>query len=151
MNSKIVADGTNTHFSHVSVARAQPEAVWRLWTEVDTWPRWDTELESARLDGPFVVGAKGALKGKGAPEASFEVVAFEPLVRNQISTALPLGGQLVIERTLERDGQTTRFTHDVRFRGFGGWLLSPFFGPRYREALPEVMARIVKLAEGPQP
>ena len=147
----VIAEGTNTRFSHVAVAKAQPEAVWRLWTHVDTWPRWDTELESARLDGAFLVGAKGALKGKGAPEASFEVVAFEPLVRNQISTALPLGGRLVIERRLEQGTDGTRFTHEVRFTGFGGWLLSPFFGPRYREALPKVMARIVALAEGAQP
>ena len=143
-----VAEGTNSHFRHTLEVSAPPEAVWRLWTTVDTWPQWDTELEVATLAGAFGAGAKGVLKGKGAPEAAFEISGFEPPTAYQFTTGLPLGGTLIIDRRLEPTASGTRFTHDVRFEGFGGWLFAPFFGPKYREALPVVMRRIAELAEG---
>lgn len=151
MTRPVLAEGSNSHFRHTLSAAAPPTEVWRLWTAVDTWPQWDTELESATVMGTFGLEAKGTLKGKGAPAAGFVITAFEAPTRYEFTTELPLGGRLIIDRHLEATEQGTRFTHDVRFEGFGGWLFSPFFGPKYREALPQVMARIAALAEGRSP
>jgi hypothetical protein len=32
------------------------ETVWRLQTDVNNWPAWQTDITSARLDGPFEPG-----------------------------------------------------------------------------------------------
>jgi len=32
---------------------ADPDAVWKAWTDVARWPEWDVSKEIARLDGPF--------------------------------------------------------------------------------------------------
>lgn len=137
----------NSHFSHTSSTTAPPAAVWRLWTDFSTWPQWDPETERASLDGPLQLGATGTLKGKGAPESRLDITRFEPQVRYEFSTVLPFGGRLVILRELSSEQGRTQFTHDVRFEGFGGWLLAPFFGPRYRAALPGVLENIKTLAE----
>jgi uncharacterized protein YndB with AHSA1/START domain len=141
------ATGSRSAFVHDLETRASPEAVWRVWTEVAAWPSWDTELESARLDGSFLAGARGILKGKGSPEAKFVIDAVETGRRYRFVTLLPLGGRLVIERTLTPLERGTRFRHDVRFEGFGGAVLSLFLGHGYRAALPGVMERIKVLAE----
>jgi uncharacterized protein YndB with AHSA1/START domain len=141
------ATGTNADFSHTVQTKARPEAVWRLWTEVSTWPSWDSELESVRLEVPFGAGASGMLKGKGAPESAFVIDDVVPGASYRFSTKLPFGGALVIDRTLTPLPEGTRFEHHVRFQGFGGWLLSGFLGGGYRKALPGVMEKIRVLAE----
>jgi uncharacterized protein YndB with AHSA1/START domain len=141
------AEGSRSAFHHEVETTAAPEAVWRVWTDVAGWPAWDTELESTRLEDPFQAGASGVLKGKGNPESTFTIEAVEPNRSYRFATALPLGGRLVIERTLTPLEQGTRFRHDVRFEGFGGGLLSLFLGGGYRAALPGVMERIKVLAE----
>ena len=36
---------------------APVEVLWRLHTDVDTWPTWQPDIETARLDGPFAPGS----------------------------------------------------------------------------------------------
>ena len=146
-NHALVAPGTSSHF-RFTLETDRPREIWRLWTDASTWPRWDAETEYARLDSVWSKGARGVVKGRGAPEAVFEVTRFDEGERYEISTKLPLGGRLVILREIDRSGELATFTHDVRFEGFGGWVLAPFFGPRYRAALPKVLFELKAAAEG---
>lgn len=41
------------------VSRATREAIWRLWTDVARWGRWDDAIEMSDLEGSFAVGAGG--------------------------------------------------------------------------------------------
>lgn len=41
-------------FEHTITTTASAEAIWALWTDVAGWPRWDTPVEWARLDGWIV-------------------------------------------------------------------------------------------------
>ena len=36
---------------HSLETNAAPEAVWRRWVDVGTWPDWDRALEGAGIDG----------------------------------------------------------------------------------------------------
>src|SRR2546429_8315909 len=38
---------------------ADPDAVWKVWTDVARWPEWDVSKEIAQLDGPFEAGTRG--------------------------------------------------------------------------------------------
>jgi uncharacterized protein YndB with AHSA1/START domain len=35
---------------------ASPEDVWRLHTDIDTWPTWNTDISTAKLRSPLAVG-----------------------------------------------------------------------------------------------
>lgn len=135
-----------THFSHTVETTASPDVIWAFWTDTDTWPSWDTELESARLDGSFALDRVGELVSDGRT-STFWISEWQPTDRYAFSTRLP-AGKLVVTRWLERlpDGGT-RFTHDVQFRGLGGVLLSPLLGKRFKAALPGVMERLAALGE----
>ena len=55
-------------FSHTLKTSASPERIWAIWTDVDRWSAWDTELSHADLEQPFSLGAVGKLtpkKGRG--------------------------------------------------------------------------------------
>jgi len=41
------------------------EKIWKLWSNVDHWHLWDSDIESARLAGSFKKGSFFTLKPKG--------------------------------------------------------------------------------------
>ncbi|MGX1030421.1 SRPBCC family protein [Streptomyces sp. SAI-097] len=50
-------DETAPVISRHSIRIAAPiERVWQLHTDVGAWPRWQTDIESARMDGPVTPG-----------------------------------------------------------------------------------------------
>jgi len=42
---------------HGAVIGAPLDTIWRLHTDVDAWPAWQPDIETARLDGPFAPGS----------------------------------------------------------------------------------------------
>jgi len=40
---------------------APPEAVWRIWSDVSTWPSWNPDIVSVSLNGPFASGTGGEM------------------------------------------------------------------------------------------
>jgi len=36
---------------------AAPEAIWREWADVTSWPEWNGHIESIELVGPFASGS----------------------------------------------------------------------------------------------
>jgi len=143
------AEGSLRRFHHTEVTSAPPSAVWEHWMDVRGWPRWDTELTSAQADAPLALGVTGSIVSDGRT-SPFEVVAFEAGHHYAYEVPLP-AGRLVVERTLEPlDDGGTRFTHTVSLRGFGGWLLGPMLGRRFRAALPDVMRQLGRLATSPR-
>src|SRR5689334_10375454 len=45
-------------YQHSIETTAAPEAVWRLWADVDNWAAWNAEIEKIEIDGPFAVGSQ---------------------------------------------------------------------------------------------
>ena len=56
---------------------AEPDAVWKVWTDVARWPEWDVSKEISRLDGPFEPGACGWAKQRGNLGGSFTITAVD--------------------------------------------------------------------------
>ncbi|MEM1116510.1 MAG: SRPBCC family protein [Bacteroidota bacterium] len=142
-----LAVGTNRAFAHTVTTTAAPEAVWALWTDVAGWPAWDVALDSAALDGPFAVGARGRLVPASGPASAFEIEAVDVGRSYTFATRLPLGA-LRVRRSWENAGPgQIAVTHAVSFHGLGGRMLAGRLGPQFRRALPGVMERLVALAE----
>ena len=138
--------GSRRSFWRSEATTAAPGAIWDLWTEVDTWPQWDTELRRATLDGPMRLGARGQLQPSRGPASRFVISLWEPGRRVRITTELPCAS-LVLTRTLEPAGAGCVFTHEVEFTGALGWGFAALLGGRFRAALPGVMRRVRQLAE----
>ena len=59
------------------VRGVQAERVWKLWTDVNQWHTWQSDIEYANLEGEFKVGNTFRLKPKGGPRVSIEIVKVE--------------------------------------------------------------------------
>ncbi|MEO0558332.1 MAG: SRPBCC family protein [Bacteroidota bacterium] len=143
----MLAAGTNRAFAHTVRVQAPPDSVWRLWTEVERWPDWDSELEHASLKGPFEQGARGRLVPVEGQSSSFRITELDVGRSYTFETKLPLS-VLRIERSwVHVDSASVDITHAVSFHGVLGGVFARRFGPRFRQALPIAMERIRQLAE----
>lgn len=53
------------------------ETIWKICTDVNQWHTWQADIEYAKLDGDFKVGASFILKPKGGPAVSIEIIKAE--------------------------------------------------------------------------
>ena len=54
------------------------EQVWKVWTDLNQWHTWQSDIEYAKLEGEFKVGNTFLLKPKGGPKVKIEIIKVEP-------------------------------------------------------------------------
>jgi hypothetical protein len=137
-------------FSHTLATTATPEKIWHLWTDVEHWHIWDTELQSASLSGDFALRAQGKLKPKTGPESGFVISQLEPQRSYTFTTQLPFC-KLNVRRYLmtngDSDNNRTTFTHEVSFDGISAVVFGYLLGRQFQTVLPTVMENLRRLAE----
>ena len=79
---------------------ADPDAVWKAWTDVARWPEWDVSKEIAELDGPFEPGTRGWARQRGNLGGSFTITAVDPGQRWVTECPMPLG-KVIFDHRLE--------------------------------------------------
>lgn len=144
----VIAAGTNAHFAHITETKASPAELWRAWTDVDRWGRWDGGLKLATLKSAFAVGAAGEIVPLSGLTSRFFITAVDVGSSFTFETRLPLA-RLVLTRRLLPGATSghTRFEHDVSFRGALASFWALIFGPAFRRELPATMARLAAYAE----
>ena len=108
---------SNHHFSFTISVNNTIEKVWEVLTDVQSWHKWDTEILEAKLDGDFIVGARGTMTPKTGPKLKFYISEIEPNKSYTFNAIMPVG-ELVIKRTLNTVKKDVEFTDDIQFTGF---------------------------------
>jgi Polyketide cyclase / dehydrase and lipid transport len=120
---------------------AEPDAVWKLWTDVARWPEWDVSKDIARLDGPFEPGISGWAKQRGNLGGSFTITVVEAGRRWVTECPVPLG-KVVFDHVLEPlAGGQVRVVKKVEVQGGCGPLLR-LFAPRMRRDIAESLTAL---------
>jgi hypothetical protein len=102
---------------HSADSRADSEAIWRRYTDVEHWSEWSRRgVQWSRLDGPFEVGTTGTSKAPGTRPLKFELAAVEPGRLFASEAKLP-GAKLRFEHSLSPKEQGCRITHRVELDG----------------------------------
>ncbi len=57
---------------------ASPEAIFKLWADIDNWSDYDNGIEWAKLTDSFAVGSHYTLKPKGGPKVKATILVVEP-------------------------------------------------------------------------
>lgn len=95
---------------------ATPEAVWRCWTDVKGWPRWVSDFQWSRLDGPFEEGGRIENKANGLPVAKIRIAMVRPRSFFRTESRL-LGMHLVFDHWLEATPTGSRIKTRMNFGG----------------------------------
>jgi hypothetical protein len=133
-------------FSHTLKTVASPEAIWKVWTDVERWSHWDTELRDAYLKGAFVLGTFGQLTPKRGRATQFQITQLTAEQSYTFMIALPFC-TMSVYRFLSNDSEGVYFTHEVTFRGILAFLFGLLLGRRFQAVLPQVMENVKRIAE----
>lgn len=92
------------------------EKVWKVWTDIDHWHAWQSDIEFAKLEGEFKVGGRFLMKPKGGPKVKIEIIQVEKNKKFTDLTRFPLakmygshefiihGDELEIKTTMSIEG-----------------------------------------------
>ena len=123
---------------------AEPDAVWKVWTDVARWPEWDVSKEMARLDGPFEPGVSGWAKQRGNLGGAFTITQVDAGRRWVTECPMPLG-KVVFDHSLEPlDGGRVRVVKRVEVHGGSGPLLR-MFAPKMRRDINQSLCALERL------
>lgn len=74
----------------MSFEGVRPEQVWKVWSDVNGWSKWQADIEYARLEGAFEAGQVFKFRPKGGPELDIELTEVTPLSSYADLTRFPL-------------------------------------------------------------
>ena len=132
---------------HSVETKAAPEAVWRLWSDVERWPEWNPDLERAVLTGVFAAGSTITMYQQGGDTIELRIAeAREP---EQFVDEADLG-DVVVRTThrLEPVGEgLVRVAYRMEITGPQADTVGPQLGPQISADFPQVLAALVEHAE----
>ena len=136
--------------AHSERVEAEPEAVWRLWSDPGRWREWNEQIQRAELDGELRVGAEARIKFRRGGTVRFTVVELEP-GRVLVDEARFPGARLGHEHRLAHQRGGVEVTHRLYVTGplAGFWALM-LGRKRMRESVVRFIARERELT-GSQP
>jgi uncharacterized protein YndB with AHSA1/START domain len=131
---------------HSIETTASPESIWRLWSDVATWPEWNADIERIEISGPFAAGSTIAMTPAGQDTVELRIAeASEPeLFIDQAD----LGDVVVrtIHRVDRQDERRSIVTYRMEISGPATDTVGPELGPQISRDFPEVLAALVERA-----
>ena len=124
-----------------------PEALWRCWSDVESWPEWNEGLDEIEIDGPFEVGTSFTMMLPGGDTVRMRLVELEP---GELFTDEMDGGDftVVTEHRLEPAGEGwTRVVYRTEIIGDAADTVGPEIGPKITADFPDVVAALIKTAQ----
>jgi len=119
---------------------ADPDAVWKAWTDVARWPEWDVSKEIAQLDGPFEPGTRGWARKRGNLGGSFTITAVDAGQGWVSECPMPLG-KVIFDHRIEPAGEGyVRVVKRVEVEGACGPLVLMFVPKMRRDIAASLVA-----------
>ena len=123
---------------------ATPETIWSIFREVPAWKTWNAGIEQINIDGPFATGTWFTMKPPGEEALRSQLVDVRENVCFVDETRVGDLVILVAHRIEPLGPARTRIVYAVDASG----AQAAEIGPAVASDFPEVLASLVKLAEG---
>lgn len=126
-----------------------PGAIWeRAYADARAWPRWNSEIASAHMDGPLTLGATARVVFGTGLRLRFHVVEFTDS-RLFTDEARLIGARMGHRHLIEEDGRgSSILTNTIYIDGPLSALWRRVLGPRAASSLPDAQSAILALAAG---
>jgi uncharacterized protein YndB with AHSA1/START domain len=133
-------------FEYTQETSAQPESIWKLWSDPAAWPRWDEDLEEVTLAGDFEEGTRGSLKPKTMDAVPFVLTRVEPGSGYSDESTLP-GAVLRFDHDLVREDGRLQIVQRVTMTGAAANEYFAQLGQGIVVELPDALRKLAALAE----
>jgi hypothetical protein len=130
-------------------ASASPERVWRIWSDVSTWPSWNPDVLAVSIDGPFVSGAKGQMTTKAGGTHDIMLRDVEAGRSFELETSpIPLGRFHFACRVQPAGDAASTISQTITIGGPLGPLYSAMMGSRIAQGFEPILGGLKAAAEG---
>lgn len=126
--------------------KAKPSVIWRYWTDVENWNKWDADIAYSKLQGKFDVGTKGELKPKKGPKAKFEITNVTLNKQFKNISNLPLT-KLEFNHVIEDSSDGVIVRHSIQMTGLLTGLFSRIVGRELAKGLPVALQNLKDMVE----
>lgn len=121
------------------------EDVWRLWSDVNNWPTWDTELEYCKLDAPFTKGSHFILKPNKGPKV--KITLSEVISNKKFTDYTKFPGAIMYDaHELEETPNGLRITSTITVKGVLSFIWANLVAKNVAAGVPKQMDALVELA-----
>jgi uncharacterized protein YndB with AHSA1/START domain len=135
-------------YEHSIETDATPEAIWRLWADVENWGTWNADIEGIEIDGPFTAGTEIVMTPAGQDPVHLRIA--EARTGELFVDEARIDGLLL--RTAHRldrgERLPTRVVYRMEITGAAADELGPRIGPAVTADWPATMAALVASARG---
>ncbi|MFK8912435.1 SRPBCC family protein [Streptomyces sp. YS-3] len=134
-------------YEHGVETGAAPEAVWRLWADVENWGDWNADIQKIEIRGPFAAGTGITMGAEGQDPVELRLTE---VAENELFVDEARFEGLLLRTThrLERLGpDRTRVVYRMEITGPAADELGPEIGPAVTGDWPGTMAALVRLAQ----
>ncbi|MFA7766505.1 polyketide cyclase [Streptomyces sp. NRRL S-448] len=133
-------------YEHSIETGAAPEAIWRLWADVENWGAWNAEIEKIEISGPFAAGTEITMTPPGDDPILLRIA--EAVEGERFVDEARFGDILL--RTTHRidriDQDRIRVVYRMEITGSGAAEVGPQIGPGVTADWPDTMASLADLA-----
>jgi hypothetical protein len=127
--------------------KAASADVWRVWSDVNTWPDWNPDMKESRLDGPLQLGTTGTINTNSGGKHHVIVTHFEDGKSFELeSTAMP-GTKMAIRATVTPIDGGTRIAQAFEARGLLAPIVGPMMGGMILKTFSKVLAGLAEKVE----
>ena len=126
--------------------QATPEAIFKLWADVDHWADYDEGIEWAKLTDTFSAGGNYTLKPKGGPKVKANILMVEPNKRF-IDVSHLVGAKLKFDHAITHQEGVTKVTVVMTIGGPLSWLWIKILGKNQQSDLEKSTANLLAKAE----
>jgi hypothetical protein len=132
-------------------AGVSPASVWQVaYADASAWPKWNTEIKRAQLDGPLAHGAKAKIVFGTGLRLRFHVVVFEDGQLFTDESRLP-GARIGHRHLVEPTETGSRLTNTIYIEGPLAPLWRRIMGPAAARTLPDAQRAVVELTKSEHP
>ncbi len=129
-------------------AGASPERVWRIWSDVSTWPAWNPDVLSIAIDGPFATGTTGRMTTKAGGTHAIALAAVQPGRSFRLETSpVPLGRFAFRCEVRPAGSGASTISQSITIGGPLGPLYSALMGGRIAASFEPILGGLKAAAE----
>lgn len=103
-------------FSFELGVNAPPDKIWPLYSNVNEWFKWESDLKGISLNGEFVTGSTGTMELEGQPPLVFELVRVEENKYFCDKTSIPGLGEIYFDHTIIEGVDQSIINHTVELK-----------------------------------
>lgn len=125
---------------------ASPDRVWKVWSDTSTWGRWNPNVTTMEMHGPFQSGSTGVMNTPAGQHHKMRLVDVIPGKSFALETNVVPGTTFRFNCRIESAGGKTAISQHVQVKGPLGFL-GFMFGPQVSKEFPTLLRNLAQKAE----